>query len=172
VSQARAARTWERRGLARAALLDADGALGAFAEAEARWSGLGATDGVCRAWVGAASVQLRGLGNLHEAALWLEQARGARGPQGSDAWARATLTRADLLFVRGSAPRAAALVDVVVRELEAAHRPPSSRSSSGAAPPASTRRWVTRSGATGRWGARRAGARLDRRRGSPSASCA
>ncbi len=124
MSQALAAEVFERRGLARAALLDAVGALDDFAEAEALWSRAGAPDSVCRTWVHAATLQLRGLGNLHEAALWLEQARRARGPRGSDAWASATLARADLLFLRGNAPRAAALVDVVIRALEEANRPP------------------------------------------------
>ncbi len=124
MSQALPAQTCERRALSRASLLDAARALDAFAEAEALWSRLGARDGVCRTWVCAATLQLRGLGNLHEAALWLEQARRARGPRGSDAWAGATLARADLLFLRGDAPRAAALVDVVARALEDANRPP------------------------------------------------
>jgi hypothetical protein len=125
VTDARAAERCEQRGRERAALLDAARALDAFAEAESRWSDLGATDGVCRAWVHAATLHLRGLGDLHGAALWLEQARRARGPRGSDAWARATLARADLLFLRGNPARAAAVVDVVTRTLEDANGPPS-----------------------------------------------
>src|SRR5262249_50763587 len=106
---AAAARRCELRGQARAALLEVGGALDDYADAEARWSRLGATDAVCRTWVRAATLYLRGLGNLSEAAVWLEQARHARGDAGSDAWAHATLARADLLFLRGNAARAAEL---------------------------------------------------------------
>jgi hypothetical protein len=119
LNDALAAERCEQRGCERAALLDATGALDAFAEAEAHWSRAGATEGVCRVWVRAATLHLRGLGDLHGAALWLEQARRARGPRGSEAWASATLARADLLFLRGNAARAASLVDAVVR-----HGPP------------------------------------------------
>ena len=124
MTDALAAERYEQRGRERAALLDAARALDAFAEAESRWSGLGATDGVCRAWVHAATLHLRGLGDLHGAALWLEQARRARGPRGSEAWASATLARADLLFLRGNAPRAAVLVDAVAGALGDADGPP------------------------------------------------
>lgn len=120
MSPALEAEEYERRGLERAALLDADAAMDAFAEAEALWSRLGATDGVCRTWVHVATLHLRGFGNLREAGIWLEQARHARGKPGSNAWARATLARADLLFLRGNAGRAAALVDVVIGALEGA----------------------------------------------------
>ncbi len=115
-----AAQACEARGAARAALLDAGAALDDFEQAEALWSRLGATDGVCRTWVHGAMLQLRGLGNLHEAALRLDQARRSQGPRGSDTWARVTLARAELLHLRGWSGEAADLVEDAAAALQEA----------------------------------------------------
>jgi hypothetical protein len=114
----------ELRGKVRAALLDVEGAVADFEEAAARWSRLGSTDGVCRSWVRGAALHLRGLGNLHEAGVRLDQARRARASRGGDAWTRCTLLGADLLFRNGDPERAAKLVTNAIDALHRANRPP------------------------------------------------
>ncbi len=118
-----AAQAREVRGEARAALLDADGALDDFEHAEALWSRIGTTDGVCGTWVRGAMLQLRGLGNLHEAELRLDQARRAQGPRGSETWTRLTLARADLAHLRGRSRDAVELVEGAAAALQDPGRP-------------------------------------------------
>lgn len=114
----------ELRGKVRAQLLDVQTAVADFKEAADRWDRLGAADGVCRCRVRAAALYLRGVGNLHQASVLLDEARGARALRGQDAWTRRTLVGADLLARSGEAPRAAHLVDDVIEALRANERPP------------------------------------------------
>ena len=122
--QAVAAEGRELRGKVRATLLDVDGAIDDFEEAAARWSRLGAADGVCRCWVRGAELNLRGIGNLHEASVRLDQARRTGARRGEDAWTRCTLMGAAFLARTGQPDRATRLVDDAIRELRKSNRPP------------------------------------------------
>lgn len=122
--RALAAEGREIRGKARAMILDADAAARDFEEAAKRWSALGANDSVCRCRVRAAALQLRGMGDLREAAQLLDQARLARPIPGEDAWTRCSLLGAELLSASGRTGRAVSLVDEVIAALGRRQRPP------------------------------------------------
>ncbi|MDA0182194.1 hypothetical protein OJ997_17950, partial [Solirubrobacter phytolaccae] len=116
----------ELRGKVHAELLDAQHALADFEEAADRWSRIGATAAVCRCRVRGAALQLRGLGDLAEAAARLESARRTRLERGSDVWTRRLLLGAELVARRGDRERAARLVMEALHGLRAAGRPPRS----------------------------------------------
>ncbi len=122
--QALAAEGREIRGKARAALLDAEAAGRDFDDAATRWSRLGANDSVCRCWVRSAELQLRGLGDIREADLRLDQARRALPQRGEDAWRRCMLLAAAFFGRTARHERGRSLVDETIAELGAGRRPP------------------------------------------------
>ncbi len=119
-----AAQGRELRGAARALVLDEEAAIRDLDWAAVRWSRLGARAGVSRCSVRVAELQLRGLGNLGEAAVRLDQARRADTEPGGEAWTRCTLLGAELLARRGEVDRARKLIDEVLEKLESRVRPP------------------------------------------------
>ena len=105
----------EVRGHALAVSMLHTGALDDFDRARALWSSRHDAEGVGRALVAAATVQLRGRGDLNQARQFLDGLASSAPPVGGDAWTDGQLRRAEWYARTENATRAGEIVDETLR---------------------------------------------------------